>query len=281
MKNPRSIVAIAYDFDGTLAPGNMQERDFIPELQMGTGEFWNETKSLAQKHDMDEILAYMYLMLRKANEQEVKIDVASFRSFGAKLNFFPGVTTWFDRVNRYAAEKAIQVEHYIISSGLREMILGTSIAENFRYVFASSFMYDQHDVARWPALAVNYTNKTQFLFRINKGIQNCWDNSSINKFTNEIDRRVPFQHMIYIGDGETDIPAMKMTRHQGGMAVAVYPPEADNELKNRVERLVRDEDRADVAAPADYNKGKPLERVVFATLDRVAANAEIRRAATY
>ncbi len=270
MSNTRLIpAAIAYDFDGTLAPGNMQDREFIPNLGMKPKEFWALVKSHAKEHDMDEILAYMDLMLREARRRDVQVSLAAIADSARRIGFFPGVTGWFGRINRYAKNAGIALDHYIISSGLREMIHATKIAREFRYIFASGFRYDQHHVAEWPALAVNFTNKAQFLFRINKGIINSYDNSTINRFMEEADRPVPFRNIIYLGDGETDIPAMKMVTHQGGRAIAVYSARRRNAKRNAV-RLVT-ENRANAAVPADYRKGLPLERAVRATLDEISA----------
>lgn len=266
----RSIpVALIYDFDGTLAPGNMQERDFIPALGIKPDRFWKEVKDLAKKHDMDEILAYLNLMLKRADEHELQINRRAFEDYGKRLKFFPGVEGWFGRINRYGEARGVRIKHFIISSGLREMILATRIARHFEMIFASGFRYDQHDVAIWPALAVNYTNKAQFLFRINKGIKNSYDNSTINKVMALEDRPMPFKNMIYIGDGETDVPAMKMTAYQGGLAIAVYPKGRRN-AKVSALRLVAD-DRVSAAYPADYREKSALDRAVKAAIDQTIA----------
>lgn len=266
-------VAIAYDFDGTLAPGNMPERDFIPALKLKPKQFWQKVKAHAKANDMDEILAYMDLMLQEARAKQVKINRQAFFDYGKSLPFFPGVEGWFKRINTYGAELGLDIKHYVISSGLREMVAGTKIAKHFEVVFASGFRYDVHEVAEWPALAVNYTNKAQYLFRINKGIPNSWDNSTINKFMPHAERPVPFENMLYLGDGETDIPAMKMLTYQGGRAIAVYPPNKKGAKDNAV-RLVEKENRADAAVRADYSEGKPLDKAVKATLDEIAARGQ-------
>lgn len=276
MAAKKPIVAIAYDFDGTLAPGNMQEREYIPGLGLDVNAFWGEVKDHAEAHDMDEILAYMELMLFHAKSKRKPILRESFVSFGRGLELFPGVESWFDRVSKYGKDRGVAVEHYVISSGLREMIEGTSIGERFDYIFASGFKYDQHDVAEWPALAVNYTNKAQYLFRINKGIANSWDNKQINKPMPEAERRVPFENIVFIGDGETDIPAMKMTMYQGGTALAVYEKNARGAKRKAEELLLQD--RADAAVVADYSEGSAIESAVQAIIQRVAAQSAFRRA---
>ena len=272
-------MAIAYDFDGTLAPGNMQEHSFIPDLNLSKQDFWREVKTMAKDQDMDEILAYMFLMIQKANSAGVQILRKSFRKHGKDIEFFDGVRDWFPRLDNYARDRDVKLEHYIISSGLREMVAGTPIASRFKYIFASGFAYDQNDVARWPALAVNYTTKTQYLFRINKGILNSFDNHQINKFVPDEEREIPFSNMAYIGDGETDVPCMKLLKHQGGCAIAVYNPKK-RRSKNRpsakdIASQLLDEKRADYALPTDYTEEGPLYLLMKAFIDRVAASGRM------
>jgi hypothetical protein len=273
-------LAIAYDFDGTLAPGNMQEHSFIPDLGITKQAFWKRVKSIAREHDMDEILSYMYLMLREADNRGVPISKRSFAGHGKDLPLYPGVAEWFSRINRYGKDKAVKVRHYIISSGLREMIAGTNIAKEFDFIFASGFMYDQHEVAKWPALAVNYTNKTQHLFRINKGIINSYDNERINKFVAEPDRPIPFSNMVYIADGETDIPSMKMVKYQGGYAVAVYDlhkrKTASRPSPKQTCLTLLKQNRADFALPADYREGQDLDSLIKSIIDRIRIQDTIR-----
>lgn len=268
-------MVIAYDFDGTLAPGNMQERDFIPALNTKTAQFWDSVKKRAKQHDMDEILAYMEIMLEKAKQEEVPVRRKDFMDYGKNIKFFPGVTDWFERVNEIANDEKIMLEHYVISSGLREMIAGTSINKYIRRIFASGFRYDHHGVAVWPALAINYTNKTQFLFRINKGIDNSYDNEKINQFTKENDRPVPFRNMIYIGDGETDVPCMKMIKYQRGNAIAVYHPRKHG-AKEKASILVGQE-RADFVFPADYREQSSLFKAVHDIIIKIAAENRLSR----
>lgn len=261
-------MAIAYDFDGTLAPGNMQEHSFIPKLGIDSRAFWQEADCLARTHDADQILTYMQLMLLKAKEKKLPISRQAFREHGAEISFFPGVTGFFDRINSYARQQGVNLEHHIISSGVRDIILGSPIAHHFTNIFASGFIFDEQDVAIWPALAINYTTKTQYLFRINKGIGNSYDNSLINKFIPYEQRPVRFENMIYIGDGETDVPAMKMIKYQGGTAIAVYDPEGENYEKSLAtcRQLLADE-RTDFIAPADYTEGSKLDRLIHRLID--------------
>lgn len=264
-------MAIAYDFDGTLSPGNMQEYDFVPALGMTTQEFWQEANLIEKQHEADRILAYMRLMIQKAGAQGVSIRREDFRRYGTSITFFDGVIDWFDRITAYGQERSVEVRHYIISSGIREMIEGTPIANKFHKIYASSFMYDHHGVAMWPALAVNYTTKTQYLYRINKGSLDICDHSQINKYVPRAERPLPFQNMVFIGDGETDIPSFRTVKKEGGHAIAVYKP-SSSEGQERSQELVR-EGRVNFMAPANYVEGSPVDTIVRAIIDKVSADS--------
>lgn len=273
---PKKLIpmAIAYDFDGTLAPGNMQEYDFIPALNMVSKAFWSSVNTLAQQHEMDQILAYMHMMLEEARKAKVAVRKSDFKQFGAKITLFPGVADWFKRINAYARTKGVRLDHFIISSGIREMVEGTPIYKEFKKVYASGFMFDHNDVACWPALAVNYTTKTQYLFRINKGSLDVHDNSVINKFVPKDQRPVPFENMIFIGDGETDIPCMRLVKDQGGHSIAVYDGSKRGARKH-ADQLV-DDGRATLGAPADYQEGGVIDRAVKAIIDKIEAAARVK-----
>jgi phosphoserine phosphatase len=272
-RKPR--VAIAYDFDGTLAAGNMQEHQFIPDIGMTTAAFWAEVKTTAATHQADEILVYMSVMLEKAKASHVPVRRQDFQQRGKTISLFDGVDTWFDRINDYGKQHGVIVEHYIISSGNSELIEGTPISSKFKKIYASSFMFDHNGVAHWPALAVNYTNKTQFLFRINKDALEVHDKAGVNKFIPENDRPVPFTNMIFIGDGETDVPCFRLVKDKGGLALAVYKP-ATNNAKSFAEKLVEN-GRVHCAIPADYSTDKALEQIVTAKIAEVAARDHLER----
>jgi phosphoserine phosphatase len=264
-------MAICYDFDGTLAPGNMQERDFLPGFGIEPANFWAMTRRLAEEQDSDEILAYMRLMLDTARHAGISVRREDFRRFGSRLECSPGVEAWFDRINSYALRKGAALRHFVISSGLREMIEGSSIAGRFFRIYASGFMYDAEGTAVWPALAVNYTTKTQFLFRINKGTLEVYDNSTINKSMPKEERAVPFERIVYIGDGETDIPCFRLVKQEGGHSIAVYP-KGDADAKARIEGLVAG--RVTALTPADYTEGSPLDLAVKSIIDAAASSPE-------
>jgi phosphoserine phosphatase len=266
-------MTIAYDFDGTLADGNMQEHQFLPDIGMRPAEFWAEVKRLTKEHQADEVLVYMNLMLRKADGQGVKVGRDDFKGQGKSIVLFEGVEAWFDRITEYARSKEVRLEHVLISSGNAEIFAGTAIASKFEHIYASKFMFDHNGIAAWPALAVNYTTKTQYLFRINKGAHDLSDNSAVNKYVEKTDRAVPFENMVFIGDGSTDIPCFRLVKDQGGLSVAVYKQRARG-AHDKADAYVAD-GRVHCVAPAIYTEGGDLDKIVKAQIDLVAARAVI------
>lgn len=269
------VLALIYDFDGTLSPGNMQEYDFIPAIGKCNREFWDNCNRMAKENDADPILTYMNEMIRQATVSGVSLRREAFAESGRKVGLYEGVEAWFGRINRYGQSKGIQVVHYINSSGLKEMIEGTSIAKHFKKIFASSFLYSVDGVAYWPGVAVNYTNKTQFIFKISKGIDSVYDSKAVNRYQPEDTRPVPFTHMIYIGDGTTDIPCMRLVKEKQGHSIAVYNP-ADKEVGQSLRQLV-EEHRVNFVAPADYSPGSRMDEVVKAIIDKVAADDRLKK----
>lgn len=267
--------ALVYDFDGTLAPGNIQEHALLPGyLGVSKEEFWAAVATDKQLHDSDQILIYMKLLLDLARERNLPLTREVLAKYGQKTPFYDGVAEWFERMNRYGADRGLSLEHYIVSSGNEEMILGSSIAHNFQQVFACKYVYDADGQAVWPGAVVNYTTKTQFLFRINKGVGTYWDDNRVNRWVPMAERDVPFSRMIYIGDGDTDIPSMKMVRHQGGHSIAVFDPSqwAEGNAQSRAYNLIA-EDRAHFVVPADYRTNSQLDVTVKGVLGRIAREA--------
>lgn len=267
-------VALIYDFDGTLSPGNMQEFGLIQALGCDVDDFWQRSAQLSHDNDASSILTYMYLMIEAANKRGIPLTKNYLRSFGAKVELFPGVREWFLRIDEIARQEGLTIKHYINSSGLREMIEGTSIARHFENIYACSFLYDEQGNAFWPAVAVDYTAKTQFLFKINKGIREVSDNSKINRYIPESERPIPFERMIYFGDGETDIPCMKMIKQHGGHSIAVCNP-SDDRKRQIAQTLVRD-NRVNFVCVADYGEGSEMEHVVRTVLRKIRADYDFR-----
>ena len=264
------ILAICYDFDKTLSPDDMQAQGYIQSIDYEVADFWKESNKLASDNDMDQNLAYMYMMSSKSRGK-VLFTKANLRKDGNKVQLFPGVDTWFKRINEYGNEKGVKVEHYIISSGLKEMIEGTEVAGEFKKIYASSFYYDKDGVAVWPAQVVNYTNKTQFLFRIEKGVLDIND-QDVNSYYEPDEYRVPFRNMVYIGDSDTDIPCMKLVNIYGGHSIGVHNSETKD--KSKVFRML-DENRIRYYVPADYTQGSKLEHLVQQIIDRTIANEKL------
>ncbi len=258
--------ALIYDFDNTLTPRCMQEYGLIAELDASPDDFWEECREFALRHNADGILSYMGVTLARARQLGIRLRREDFVRLGRDIDFYPGVEEWFGAVNAYADTRGLECEHYIISSGLAELIEGSRIAQAFRAVFAASFCYDDNGEAFWPATAVNYTAKTQYLFRINKGILDITNDRDLNEFTPQEMRAIPFGNMIYIGDGLTDVPCMKMTKQKGGTAIAVY----DEDSIDTAQALLTQR-RAHYALPADYRRGGDMWNVVCGLIDDIAA----------
>lgn len=267
-------VAIIYDFDGTLSPGNMQEYDFLPAVGKDNKKFWKASTQKAIENDADPILVYLSEMIAAARNSNTSLKREAFMRSGEKVRFFEGVEEWFTRINEYGASQGLEVEHFINSSGIKEMIEGTSIAKEFKRIFACSFLYDVDGVAYWPAVSVNYTNKTQFIFKINKGIMDVSDTEKINDFMHEKERPVPFSNMIYIGDGTTDIPCMRLVKEKLGNSIAVYDPKKGS--KRTINKLLEDE-RVNFIAEADYRPESRLDKIVKSIIDRLAIDSRLQK----
>ena len=264
-------LALIYDFDGTLAPGNMQERQFIPDIGMTPADFWREVDAVAKEHHADGILTYMFVMLEKARAAGLPVRRDDLVARSREIEFFPGVEDWFARIDEYGKIKGVSIDHYVISSGNSEIIEGTPIADRFTRIYASKFLYDAKGFAVWPAVAINFTTKTQYLFRINKGAHDWEDNSVINRFVPPEERPVPFGNMIYIGDGETDIPCFRLVKDLGGLSIAVYA----NGARDQAEQY-RSEGRVNCMAPAVYTENSELDCTVRTYINLVAARSALR-----
>lgn len=264
----KPVLAICYDFDKTLSPDDMQAQGYIQSVGYDVNKFWSESNSMARENDMDQNLAYMYKMMQEA-DGKIVFNKEKLQEYGSKVALFPGVDGWFERIKKYGEKKGVIVEHYIISSGLKEMIEGTSVAKSgaFEKIYASSFYYESGRSAKWPAQVVNFTNKTQFLFRIEKGVLDIND-SSVNDYFPPEKIRVPFRNMVYIGDSDTDIPCMKLVNSHGGHSIGVYS--TFTKEKNKVFKMMR-ENRIRYFTEADYSEGKELDKLVKMIIDKTVA----------
>ena len=272
----KPIVALIYDFDGTLSPGNMQEFGFIQAVGKTKEEFWRMSDNIAIGQDASNVLAYMKLMFDEAKSNGMSLRREDLRKFGGDIELFEGIADWwFDAVNRYGRQQGVVVEHYINSSGLKEIIEGSPIAGKFKHIFAGSFIYDGNGEAQWPGVAVDYTAKTQFLFKINKGIFSARDNKKVNESVAEEKKRVPFTHMIYFGDGDTDVPCMKIVKMFGGHSVAVWNP--GNQSKTHSAGKLKRQGRVDFAIPASYGPDSGAYRLVCAIINKIKADYDLQQ----
>ncbi|MBQ0036622.1 MAG: haloacid dehalogenase-like hydrolase [Firmicutes bacterium] len=262
-------LALVYDFDKTLSPKDMQEFHYIKSLGYNNPvDFWIECDALAKKHNCDGILAYMYLMAKKNPD----LTKQQLLDEGKYIKLYKGVDTWFSRINEYGKKHHIDVEHYIISSGLTDIIRGTSIAKEFKKIYACTYVYDKDGKALWPARVVNYTMKTQYLFRINKGVLVETNDEDLNKSTPESQKSIPLENMVYFGDGSTDVPSMKVVQQNGGTTIAVF---GDNNSKKQKAVTLFNEKRANFAVKADYRKDSKIEKIVMGIIDSLEAKSKL------
>ena len=275
----KPIIALIYDFDGTLSPGNMQEFGFIQAIGQTPEDFWAKSDAIAKGQDASNILAYMKLMFDEARKNNIKLTREDFKRYGADIKLYDGVQEWFDAINRYGRKHGVIIEHYINSSGLTEIIEGSPIAGAFKHVFAGSFIYDENGEAEWPGIAVDFTAKTQYLFKIQKGIFSSRDAVRVNESLADDQKRIPFTNMIYFGDGETDVPSMKLVNMFGGNAIAVFDP--NRPKKKDVARKLLRQGRVNFITPAVYTKDSRTYRLVCAIIDKIKADNELHLFSRY
>ena len=274
----RPIAALIYDFDGTLSPGNMQEFGFIQAVGKTKEEFWKMSDGIAVGQDASNVLAYMKLMFDEARKAGIPLRRSKFKEFGKHIELFEGVKEWFSLVNEYGRQKGVRVEHYINSSGLKEIIEGSPIAKEFKHIYAGTFIYNADGVAEWPGIAVDHTAKTQFLFKISKGITSQHDSKMVNSSMADDKKRIPFSHMIYFGDGETDIPCMKIVGMFGGNPIAVYAP--DSVKKKATAQKLQRQGRVKFITPATYTQDSRTFKIVAAIIDKIKAEDDLARLAS-
>ena len=262
------IIGIMYDFDKTLSTTDMQNYDFIPKLGLTPDEFWGATGEFTAKTGVERILSYMYMMIAKAKEKGIKLTREYLRECGKNIKFYPGVTTWFKRINDYAESKGIKVEHYLVSSGTMEIVEGCSIFPCFTKAWGCEYYYNEDGEPVWPKLAINYTQKTQFYFRISKGAVDVKNDSAVNEKTPE--RRIPYKNIIYMGDGMTDVACMTLVKHNDGTSIAIYPEKDSDKVRD-----LYTDGRCNLMCKADYSAGSDLEKVVKLTIDKIAMQYEI------
>ena len=264
--NKKPIVAILYDFDSTLSSSDMQNFGLIPAMGMTPAEFWGATTEFTAETGCEKILSYLYMEMKIAKEKGIKLTKKWLREQGKNIQFFPGVTSWFQRINDYGKEHGVRVEHYLVSSGNKEIVEGCEIAKEFKVMYGCEFIFDkQTGEAIWPKLAINYTQKTQYFFRISKGVYDANDDIGVNE--KKPDRRIPYSNMVYIGDGMTDIPSMIIVKNNGGKSIAVYPEGKEDKVQD-----LYSDGRVNYVCAANYKEGSNLEKVMKLIIQGVQIN---------
>ena len=266
----KPIIGIMYDFDKTLSTTDMQNYDFIPAVGMTPAEFWGATTEFTEKTGVERILSYMYMMILKAKEAGIELTRDFLRDCGKNIKFYPGVSTWFKRINEYGELKGVKVEHYLVSSGTMEIVEGCSIYPCFTKAWGCEYHYDEKGHPVWPKLAINYTQKTQFFFRISKGVVDVKNDNAVNEKTPE--RRIPYRNIIYMGDGMTDVACMTLVKHNEGTSIAIYPEKDSDKVRD-----LYTDGRCNFMCRADYSAGSDLEKVVRLIIDKVAMESEMAK----
>lgn len=265
-------VALIYDFDGTLSTTNMQDYCLIPKFGMDAKKFWHEANTWWIENDADQITSSMYYFVKMSHEKKVPLTKEIFAECGKDIEYFAGVEDWFARINHYGNMLDLDIEHYVISSGYEEIIDGTSIRKHFKEVFGCAYAYDEEGHPIWPARVVNYSTKTQYLSKINKGLGKLEDRA-VNEFMPDNERPIPFTRMVYFGDGDTDIPSMRLVKKNGGYSIAVYKPKSTK--KSKAIKLLTD-GRVNFALPADYSEDHDIDTVVKTILVKLATERDLQ-----
>ena len=265
----KPICAILYDFDSTLATTDMQAFSFIPQMGMTAPEFWAEVGKFSERTGCDKILSYLFMMREIAAKKGFQMDREFLNACGKDIKFFPGVTTWFSRINQFGEENGVIVEHYLVSSGNKEIIDGCPIAKEFKKIYGCEYIFNDEGYAVWPKFAVNYTQKTQYFFRISKGVVDQTNDKDLNEKTKE--KRIPYSNIVYLGDGLTDVPSMIIVKSNGGKSIAVYPRGKEEKVGS-----LQADGRVNYACVADYSKDSPLERIMKLIIQGIAVNDLLR-----
>ena len=277
MSTPQNTIAIVYDYDQTLSPSYMQDETVFPAFGINSESFWRRCSELVRDNGYDNELAYMKVLLDTLGMD--RPTNAELKSLGQKLNFYKGIPEMFEEfrtglLNEEHVAHGITVEHYVISSGLKVLIDGSRLRPYVRAVFGCEFDVDEQDRITFPKRVISHTQKTQYLFRINKGLLDM--SQDVNDHMDAEIRPIPFPNMIYIGDGPTDVPCFTVMKKNGGQAIAVYNPDDPQRAGFRkCYQLSAHADRVKHIAPADYRPNTHLrmllEQMVEETADRIVA----------
>ena len=265
----QNTIAIIYDFDGTLTPKTMQEYTLLPKLGVKSKNFWDEISQEVSRTGAETMMVYMRQLLDHAKNKNIRVSKDEFLKMGRDIKYYSGVEKWFSNINSYVkkiSKNDVNITHYIISAGHAEILEGISIKKYIKKIFASEYYY-RRKVAVFPKIVVTDTTKTQFIFRINKGKEKL--SQSINEHMPETDRPIPFDNIIYIGDGMTDVPSMALIKKSGGHSIAVF--KKNNKEQIKISKNLYKARRVDFIAPANYNQNYPLFNKTCLLLDFMVA----------
>ena len=250
--------AFCYDFDGTLCPEYMMNHHLLPDCKVNPKIFWKKVVDYSNRNKCDPTLAYLKLLMTEMKESNIDFSSSIFKKYGRKIILFKGVESWFRSIEKKIKKKFnVNIEHYIISSGLEEMIKGCKISKNIKKIFASSYIFNRDFI--WPRLSVNYSNKVQFLYRIYKGKFDVFDNAGVNNKIEDKKVYIPFENIFFFGDGETDIPTFVVNKKNGGTSICVY--ENDETSKKNAKKILR-EKRVNFIVENDYSENGPIEKLI-------------------
>ncbi len=260
-------IAILYDFDYTLAPAYMHEFGLMQDMGYDNiKEFFRANEKLAIDDDMDMCLSLMCGLVEHGKIQNKKITRKYLNDCGKNITYYPGVVEWFDKINEVGKAFDYEIEHYVVSSGVKEIIEGCSIANKFKRIYGSFFAYKDEE-AFWPSQIVNYTSKTQYIYRVRKNALD--DLRAIDKVNEKMNDNelLSFKNIIYLGDSETDIPSFKVVKNSGGLSICVY---GDNKIAKSIAEKCFTEGRVNFYTPADYREGSELYNLVVGYIKNIA-----------
>jgi hypothetical protein len=279
MSTPQNTIAIVYDYDQTLSPSYMQDETVFPAFGINSESFWRRCSELVRDNGYDNELAYMKVLLDTLGMD--RPTNADLKSLGQKLNFYKGIPEMFEQFrNGLLTEEqlsyGISVEHYVISSGLKVLIDGSRLQPYVRAIFGCEFDVDEQDRITFPKRVISHTQKTQYLFRINKGLLDV--TQDVNDHMDAAIRPIPFPNMIYLGDGPTDVPCFTVMKKNGGEAIAVYNPDDPARVGfKKCYQLSTHADRVKHIAPADYRPKTHLRMLLEEMVEEIAGRIVAQR----
>ena len=280
MPQQQNIIAIVYDYDRTLSPRPMQEDVIFERIGVEASKFWSMADELKGNKSYEDELAWIRLLLD--NPSFRCLSNLDLEGMGRNLKFYPGVPEMFAELevglhsDKYLRH-GVALEHYIVTSGLKSVLAGSILSQNVQAIFGCELDEDEEGRVYWPKRIISHTAKTQYLFRITKGLEYVDLSHDVNDHMPEPERRIPFSNMLYIGDGPTDVPCFAVISSRGGKSLAVYDPSSKVSFATCMS--LREAQRVDEIAEADYRQNTHLRRLmehyVIQMADRIVLQQEM------